>query len=284
MAIAFGATGANTGGTTAISVAFPTSITAGQGLALWVASKYPGNGPQTPVGWQYAGQAVGGSGAAGVDSGNTNMTCFFKTADGTETGTQAVSLPGANFCRARMARYTNATGVWSVTYATGASSTPGLAISATAGSNPGIVGGDFVLVGFAANGDGFTNSLETLASTGAVISAGAERNDDSGSQGDDGGLLLAEFAITSGTGSTAPVFAATSSGTAGSAPAGAVLFVRLREVAAHTAGAGASSITFAATAASSSRFASAGGGAMFHNVMRRDCMRHSLMTNNRSVL
>lgn len=230
MAISFVNAGAAASGSTSAAPAWPASPVLGNIAILTVANKYPANGPDTPAGFTLAGQFTGGAGASGVDSGNVYITVFYKVLDGTETGTVTVSVTSGNSMRARIFQYTNGTGAWSVAIAGGGDNSAGTSWSVTGDVDPGITTGDLVFTASAINGNTYTYSAQTLTVTGVTVGTMNERNDDGNATGDDIGLVVAGFAIDSGTSSAAPVFAMTASGTAGNEPAGATAMLRLREV------------------------------------------------------
>jgi hypothetical protein len=234
VAIAFGTAGLAAVGTTSLAVPHPGSIAAGDLLVLAIANKYPNNGPATPNGWTLAGQVSGGQGAAGIDIGTVFSTVFTKVAVGNESGNLAVTLTSANSSIGRMFRYTKGAGAaWSVAAATGADNAGGATSwSVTATSNPGITAGDMMLACSAINIDSYTYASWAMSATGVTVwGTVAERQDSGTTQGQDCGLHVVEHPVTTGTASAAPVFTMTASASATSNPAGATVFLRLREVA-----------------------------------------------------
>lgn len=233
MAIAFGTQTANGSGvgTSSISVPYPTGITGGDMLILYMANKYPSNGPTTPSGWTLGAQASGGHGSSGVQTGNVYITAYWKVADGTETGNQAVTITSGNSAYGQILRYTKAAEKpWiSPVFTSGAQNTPGLAWSVVSGADPGLVTGDVLLALSANNTSSITWTAEACVVTGITFAAAVERRDSSTTQGDDCGILATEHTVTAGTSSGTIAYAATASGTTTDAPCGATIFVRLRE-------------------------------------------------------
>lgn len=234
MAIAFGSIGATAVGTTSLAIAYPASISAGDLLVMVVANKYPTNGPSTPGGWTAPAnnQGSGGAGASGVDQGNVYCTVFVKVADGSETGSFNLSVPSGNASVGAMLRYTKAAGkTWAWACANGSFNVASSTWSVTAGSDPGVTAGDMVVVGSGINSDNYTWSLESITATSVTFGSTTERQDGGTTNGDDCGMVVADALAASGTGSAAPNLGMKASGSAVNSPAGASVFLRLRELA-----------------------------------------------------
>jgi len=238
--VAYGTAGDAAVGTTTLSVPYPASIVAGDLLVLTVADKYPPIGPSAPSGFSAPAnnQGSGGMGSAGADSGNVYATIFVKEAVGTESGSLNVTCNlSANSCIGRMFRYTKGSGMaWSydATYGSDNDNT-GTTWSVTGASDPGIAGGDMVIVASAINSDetGSELSSEALSSTGVTYGAMNERQDSAASNGDDCRLVVTDHLVTSGTSSAAPVYTATTGTPSGNYPAGASVILRIRQVVAY---------------------------------------------------
>lgn len=232
MAIAFGTGGAVATGTTSLSVAFPTSIAAGDLLILFVTNKYPTNGPSTPSGWTLLAQSSGGTGANGANSGSCYATVFYKIADGTETGNLAVTLTGANTSLGTIKRYTKgSTMSWGIASAVASRNTGNTTSwTETFTSDPGDRASDFTIVLSAINAGTPTYTLEALSQTGATLGSMTERQDTAGSNGDGVHIVITEQAVSSGTSSAAPTYAMTASASTANSPAGASVLIRLREI------------------------------------------------------
>jgi len=232
MTIAFGAAGAVAPGTTSLSIAYPTGITAGQMLLMFISNKYPTNGPSLPAGWSAPAnnQFSRGGGTPGVDTGDMYITLFYKIADGTETGSQSVTVTSGNSCLGVIMRYTKTTGGWQIACAGGSDNVAGTAWSVTAASNPGVTASDMVLVGSAICGNTDTATVEAITQTGVTFGTMVERVDTGTNNGDDCSIWVTEHPVTAGPGSAAPAYTATVGGTGSANAAGASIFVRLREV------------------------------------------------------
>ncbi len=235
MAIAFGAGQSVQNSTTsALSVTYPAGITAGQMLALMVVNKYPTNGPATPSGWTLPtnGQASGGAGADGSNSGHVYSTVFYRVADGTESGSVAVTITGNNIALGVISRLTKAAGAtWNVAAANGAQNTGGSnSWSVTCGSDPGIWGGDFVLSLSGININTPTFTSEAISATGVTFGTVVELDDTSSGSGDHIHIVYSSHAVTSGQSSAAPVYTMTASANTANTPAGSTALLRLREI------------------------------------------------------
>ncbi len=231
MAIAYSSVGTASAGTTSTTPSYPAVITAGDLLVLYVINKYPTAGPATPSNWNLIGQATGGAGVSGSDSGNVYCTAFYRIADGTETGTVTVTVAGGNSIYSRIARYTKAAAeAWSV-------STPSYGSCALATTSWSVTGNvtldvaalDVVVAVSGVNADTYTYTAEVVTIPGVVMGASAERIDQGTTLGDDCHFVLSDHAVTSGTPSGVPVYTMTASGSSvGVSPAGATLMFRLR--------------------------------------------------------
>lgn len=232
MAVAFGTIGTVASGTTSLAVPYPASISAGDLLVLCIANKFPTNGPSTPADWTLPtnGQKDGGAGTDIGSEGHVYATVFFKIATGSETGNLTVTLTSADSSHGIMLRYTNATGLWSIAANGGGDNTAGNnAWSVTAAADPGIAGGDVVVVASGVNNNSITFTSEALSAAGITFGTMTEREDSSTGMGTDLGLVVSEHPVTSGTSSAPPVFTMTASSSSAVMPAGASVMLRLRE-------------------------------------------------------
>ncbi len=228
-AVAFFDVGTGDTGTTSLSVPFPSSIAAGDGLLLQIGNKYPPNAPTTPAGWSLISQPSGGAGAAGNDSGTVYNSVYWREADGTEAGSVAITLTGANSGAGQIYQYTKGSGSWDVAVTTGSDNAGGVGWSTTGASDPGFQDDDVLLYLMTANTDitGYINHL--MAIPGCVVSAFTGRGSTPWVTGNDGRIVGLEFTMT-GTSSGVPVFTMDNPTPTANSPAGAAVFVRLREV------------------------------------------------------
>lgn len=247
-AIVYQTAGTPGSGTTSLTLAYPAVVASEDLLIAAIVSKHPPNAPATPAGWTLPtnGQTSGGSGASGVDTGSVNVTIFVKEADGTETGSLAISIPSGNSAYGQLHRLSKAaTQNWSYACASGANNTPGTAWSVTAGSNPGIAANDLIFTVSGSNTDAYTYSAQAITATGVTFAATSERRDTGSSTGNDLQFISTTTVVTAGTATAAPVFTMTASGTATDNPAGATVLFRARQVE-KTFNAGALSVTLGA--------------------------------------
>lgn len=231
MAVSYVAAGAVVSGTTSLTPAFPAGIASGDLLLLVVVNKYPTNGPSTPSGWTLVAQKSGGAGSAGVDSGNVYTTVYYKVASGSESGTETVTVTSANVSLAQILCYTNATGAWSLASTTD-DDVAGSTLSFTFPADPGVTAGDMIVAVTGINGTGATYSSVTFTQTGVTFGTITLQTAGSTPTGDNAQLVVYRTPVLSGTSSAAPSHSFIASTWFGNYPAGACVFVRLRETSA----------------------------------------------------
>lgn len=253
MTVAFGSIGAAAVGTTSLSVAYPSSISAGDMLVLSVASKAP-NGNEiatTPAGWTASSTNTFGVGSEGVADQGTVVCClFWKIASGSESGSLSVTIQGTgpNSAIGTIARYTKSSTTYWATPTTAAGiddGTDGVALDPSPTTLT-LVTGDMVVWGMAANTDAFSYSSHACTVAGATIAAGSERNDSGTTNGTDCALVVVDFAVTAGSGTAIPSYTATASGSTNLALSGVWLVLHERTgisfVAAGAAAVGSTSL------------------------------------------
>lgn len=238
MAVSFrsiGALGAGNVGTTSLSINYPTAGGAPQSgdlLLLVVFNKYPTNGPSTPSGYNTItnGQASGGEGSAGIDSGTVYVTVFSRIADGTESGAVSVSIPSGNSSAGAVLCYQKGSGTWDFAATNGSdNSGNSTSWSITGAVDPGVIAGDMLIAFNAINSDGQTFSSQAMSQSGITFGTVTERVDAGTNQGDDVGGMVSDHVVSSGTSSGAPTYTATASASATNRPAGACVILRIRE-------------------------------------------------------
>lgn len=232
-------------GTTSVLLRQPAALLAGD-LIVWLCTnKYPTNGPATPTGFTSLIQKVGGSGAAGIDTGEVYGTAFQRISDGTEDGlTQAVAITGGNTATARAVSFARSAGTgWLVAATAGSQASGSNSWSVTGDAALDLAAGDVVLIYVAKNGDGDSAlSAHALAAAGITFGAWNSIAAHEGTiQGQDCAHAIGYFNVTAGSASAVPTFTMTLGGSA-NLEAGAVLFIRLRED-----GAGPTPISFTGT-------------------------------------
>ncbi len=260
MSATFLAIGSAVTGSTTLSPVCPASIAAGNLLLLHIASKYPTNGPAAPSGWTLAGQASGGSGSSGADTGSVYSTVYYKIADGTESSTTVtVTLTGVNQGVACITRSSVSAGrTPSLVAVTGSQNSATASWSVAASGGPGTLGGDVLFVTAAMNTNLYSYSAEAITGLSPnTMGAETERKDSGSGSGDHVGLMVSTHLIGSSYGTATPTFTMTASGTAANNPCGAVVFLRFRELYPVTTGTppsftwgpidGTAALTFGAT-------------------------------------
>ena len=237
MAVTFGAVGTRfAGGTNAatpIAIAYPTGITAGQMLLLFVTVKVNTITVTTPSGWNLLLDISGGTGASALDAGTTRTYVFWREATGLETGTVSVAFSATPTGHTGyIVRYTKGAGTaWATPTAVGgADVVHGTAWAATGSANLSVTTGDLVVIGNGNDTDATTAyTTPTLTATGATITTPTVRLAQGGSaSSNDCGCNLYDAPVTAGTSSAAPSHTLA----AGPSACGETAFVRLRETAA----------------------------------------------------
>jgi len=103
--------------------------------------------------------------------------------------------------------------------------------SVTFGSDPGLSADDLVVILNAVNTNEYTYASEALTATGCTFGTMAEHADGGTSGGQDCGIFVASFPVSTGPSSAAAVFTATASSSATNNPAGSAVLIRIREIA-----------------------------------------------------
>lgn len=258
MAVAFVAAGTVAAGTTSVAPTYPATVDAGQLAICLIASKYPAAPPTVPSGWAQVGQAQGGAGASGADSGQALVTVLARLTDGSEDGaTVNITITGGNSAVARIFTYSKAAGAaFALSFFAGADSSQDVSWSATASDDPQFLAGDIALAVSAQNTDAAAFSAPSLTAAGATFGASNTRTNSTTGQGDDCRLVAIEFPVSAGQSTGVPTFTATGA----AATAGVTGFLRLREVAPAT-GIAAGAATAAGVASASPQATGLAAGA-----------------------
>jgi hypothetical protein len=256
MAISHLGTGSAVFGVNDITPTIPATGTpaAGDMMLLLVGGK-PFNatfGGSMAPGWTQLGSPfTDGSVAAGTDTGSMLVTAWWKEHDGSEAnplvdeGGTAWNIMGALVMVFRK----GAGETWETPLIVGGGdASAGTGFSVTAGSNPGVTAGDVAVTFGAFRSDAATPCSNHLdpTQTGVTFSHTHDpATDPETTSGGDMGMCITRSAVTSGTGSAAPVLAATLA----ASHTGAAAFIRLRVAAAPPVviTATAATMTFAAS-------------------------------------
>lgn len=234
MAIAFGAIGSKSaGGTSAVLVAYPATVGAGDllvtGRALWNGGSLA---PKSETGWNHAGDLQGGAGGI-ADSHLSAVSVDTKLAAGGETGSVAFDQTGSGStqsCIGVMARYTkSSTSDWSVqAYLTGDDASHAPNRSVTASTNIDLAPGD-VLVAVVSTDTDVSLTITSPTFTASGITFGTVNRRTSGAgvfTGNDGNIEIFDVPVSSGTGTVSTTFAFTTA----TNQCGPIAFIRLREI------------------------------------------------------
>jgi hypothetical protein len=235
MSVAFGTIGATSNGTSSLATDYPASIAANDLLLHFAASKYGDSSHSVPSGFALLDGEVAGIGSNIADSGSVVASVHQKTASGSESGTEALTVTSGNVAQGMIARITRSGGVGFQVAATRArwatDSTNPLAV--TFDEAVGFEPGDYVLVFVGLNANLTTGvTSPALTASGATFSAFTQRAFTTTATGGDMAVFLTECSVSSGSSSAVPSFQMTKSGsTQGEGP---VLLVRVRENAGAT--------------------------------------------------
>jgi len=259
MTVTFGAAGATASSTTTtISPSYSAlgTISAGDLLICWVGMKpsTANSGSATaPTGYSLIRKVtgMGGFGATlGSGTGNTNLFCFAKVADGTETGTISITLATNNVSWAAIDRYAKTLTDWTVDWADGEDASPTGNTSIALGQNPGITAGDFVASAMCIpsnSNSGAFFSAEAITATGL---SGQTTTEIAECPVASGNLISGVRTRTSGftgTATSVPTFTATVATVANGR--GPIIAIRIREI---TPGSGPTFLNWTDTQAQSS--------------------------------
>ena len=225
---------ATSNSTNSITPNWPAGLAAGDYVILQVAQKHEDRTVSTPSGFTFLGSHTGGAGTPGVDTGNLKILVYGKEAVGTESGTFTVSSTGGTascfFGRTHAFRKAGGT-TWSVgTAAIGADNSPGTLCSFTFDANPGIETDDLCCVAWAVNSDAYTHSTNTFAATGLTVGTVTAPGNSSVTVGNNMRVGLVKAPITAGPATAVATYTNTASSSGASAPAGAAILLRLREI------------------------------------------------------
>ena len=227
---------------TSINPAYPAAVATGNLLILIIGVKPTADGGglvTTPEGWTLITSliAAGGYGVApAADTGNTNVSAYYKIAEGNETGSLRVRIGLTNSSAwAQMYRLTNATQDWAVAGTTGSDTTAGN-VSITMSADPGVTTGDFILGAMVIPTDVTTPaqfSAEAFTQTGVTFGAVTEISEPDSTLGNDIGGFVVRSSVTAGPGTAAPVMTATAAVT-NTNVRGPGVFIRVRATGAIT--------------------------------------------------
>lgn len=219
------------GGTTSITVAYPTitAADAGKMLLCYVGNRPNANTPDDISGW-IKGSATGGAGSEGAGTGTIRGTYFLKPCLGTESGTLSVTCTGGTSMFGRMFLLASQTGKMDVVAVSGSDNSAGTSWSATAGSNPGILTDDLIIAASINSEDTARAASEALSATGVTFYSGFEHQDSGITTGNDLGMIVWSQHVKSGASTAAPVYTMTMSGTNAANSAGVTWFFRVRAI------------------------------------------------------
>ncbi len=223
-----------------VAPAYPDTVSAGDLLVMIVGqrpSTANGGTATTPSGWTRGPELTGandgntgGYGSTiGADTGNMNIFSFYKEAEGTESGSESVSLSGNNVAWAAMLRFSKTGGTWNIAGATGKDTSAGN-VSIAFSTDPGVEEGDFVIGAMAIPTDVTTPgqfSAHAFSQDGVTFGPVVEVEEPDSTTGNDIGGYITVARADDGESSGSPTMTATAGGTTTNVR-GPGLFLRLR--------------------------------------------------------
>lgn len=216
---------------TPIFAGVPASVATGDLLVLAVGVKSGTATVVTPKSWLALGNFAGTTGTTGADTGPTRVYLYAKVYDGVEDLGTSVEVSGTwNNPWGQIYRFSNATGFWDLSFASGQDTAGGASWTATMSSTMDISSGDLMLAASVDPTDvAHTYSAAGVASTGATYGASTIITQPRSSNGQDIGGFIFTQPVAAGSSSDAPVVTATVSATNTNAY-GPTALLRIREV------------------------------------------------------
>lgn len=209
MTVSFGAAGAGTNSTVTINVAYPTGIVAGHYLTLTVFSGDPAdNTVATPAGWTPLASEQNTDGSfATADAGPRRATAFGRVADGTESGTVAVSVAGGtgSLIVGRIDRWTKTLAVWNVVGYSAHYELANGTQTTLVFTGVDLAAGDMLRIGTASPDDTAAVSGQAFSASGFTFNAFAEQSDTGTTAGNDLRGMTGQATVATGTQATVNV-------------------------------------------------------------------------------
>jgi hypothetical protein len=230
MSVTYQSVGAVSQGSASCAPACPVVVNAADLLVLPVVwGNSTDEPPATPSGWTAPANNtyIGGAGSWGPDTGNRNVTVFYRVADGTEDlSSVTVNNGGSGTDRVisgQIARLSKTAAAWFVTVVGNSDSSLDTSFAIVAPTDPGAVNGDMALVGavWAPDTVGVVGGTADISWAGTGSGA-TQIQSIANSNGNDHRFLLFRRPLT-GTSTGAPSFLAT--GGANVAGSGAIVLI-----------------------------------------------------------
>ncbi len=232
MAVAFGAIGTASSGTTSCSPAYPTGISASTSVLYCLVTGRANTGSlvTAPTGWTNVGSVDGGAGTFGVDTGPRRAFWFRKdTVTGSETGSVTFAFGSGNSSStisATMLRLDKTAGTTATeAVAIGVDTAVNTGFSAIASSSLAWEAGDLLCIGTAQNIDTATQSSVAISATGVTFGTLANRVSVAVADGNDHRRILDTVPVAAAGVTAAPTYSYTMSASG----SGATAFLLVRE-------------------------------------------------------
>jgi hypothetical protein len=229
MTVAFGSRGTWAQSPGTLSVDYPSGVTEGEMLILYVTGRYSSAATPTVTGWDLrtnpGSVANGGTGTNAIDTGTSKIWIFTREATASEPTSVTVTSSGNNF-QGVIERYTKAAdATWDLAASTGADITLDTSFSVTGNLAVSFDVGDVLCGGAVIASDTPTATSHAFPILGLTFGSGASTFSASTVNSDQRAFLL-HGTVVSGATTDNPTYSFTLS----DADAGSGGFIRLREV------------------------------------------------------
>lgn len=197
-------------------------------LQVLVLSMKPSTATATdPTGWTRLGEASGGAGAEGVDSGTIKTIVWTMVADGTEGRNDVpITVSGMNVGVCNIIQCRSVTGAYDVAMASRAENTATTSWGGVLDSDPGITDDDILIYSLGHHTDAYSAGPANITYPGATTNPDVNEDADSSTtSGNDMRMAIGTGWAQAGTSTGAPTVTATMAG----ATAGVIVLVRVRE-------------------------------------------------------
>jgi hypothetical protein len=212
VAISLQTAGTVAAGTTSAAPAYPAGVAAGRLAVLKAVSKLGSTSISVPGTYTQLVQAQGGTGADGIDTGQTRVCIFYLVLAGSESGTVTVGS-GLNCIQAVIDIYTATNGFNTASFgaSSGADTTHDTSWSATMAATLGFTSGDLLVGVNACCASTSTQASKAVTATGATFGTLANDRAIHSANGNDINFGTFDFPVTAGPASAAAVHTMTTS-------------------------------------------------------------------------
>lgn len=218
-----------------IAIPIPTH-SSGDLLVMCVACKSTSTSITCPGSWTEDttnGEAAGGSGSQGNDTGPVRVKLMWREGTG-DTTDVSLTVSTLNTLWAQVLVFSKGSGTWDLAAAQGIDTATGTPFETTMNRDPGITSGDYIAIAGGTPTDvaaGSQFSSPSMTATGATISTPTEVSEPYSALGSDIGGVVLYTDCSAGTASAAATVSMTAGGTTTNV-AGPIVILRIREASA----------------------------------------------------